>query len=120
MYDNPTYYLNMFDDGAHGDGQAGDGVYGASIPAGSSSPGEMIRYYIRAYDTQGGENRLPLPLDTVGVNQSLDAEVIVCIHNQIDNLCFLDFTKYLATGVFNDKFKTKIILHYSDMFDHGF
>lgn len=36
----------MFDDGAHEDGQADDGVYGAAIPGYAS--GTMVRYYIEA------------------------------------------------------------------------
>ncbi len=37
---------SMFDDGAHEDGLADDGVYGASIPGYAS--GTMVRYYIEA------------------------------------------------------------------------
>ncbi len=36
----------MFDDGNHGDGEAGDGVYGASIPG--YPGGTYVRYYIEA------------------------------------------------------------------------
>ena len=43
----------MFDDGAHGDGLAGDGVFGATIPASASSGSQMVRYYIRAQDNAG-------------------------------------------------------------------
>ena len=43
--------VSMFDDGAHGDGGAGDGVYGAVIPAGVSQPGQMVRYYVAAADS---------------------------------------------------------------------
>ena len=50
----------MMDDGAHGDGGAGDGVYGASIPANLSGPGQMIRYRIGAVDVEGGASRWPL------------------------------------------------------------
>ena len=50
----------MFDDGQHGDGAAGDGVYGASIPAGIAQPGQMIRYAVLAEDAGGGRSRWPL------------------------------------------------------------
>ncbi|HUR47069.1 MAG TPA: lamin tail domain-containing protein, partial [Candidatus Saccharimonadales bacterium] len=43
----------MFDDGANGDAAAGDGIYGASIPASASIPGQMVRWYITATDTTG-------------------------------------------------------------------
>src|SRR5262249_27539983 len=52
--------LPMLDDGQHGDGAAGDGIYGATIPAGGLSvPGQMIRWYVRATDTQGRTLRNP-------------------------------------------------------------
>ncbi len=56
----------MFDDGLHNDGAAGDGIYGATIPAADFSAGEMVRWYFTAADTVGNESRWPLfdaPLD---------------------------------------------------------
>ncbi|MBM3845222.1 MAG: hypothetical protein FJ405_02910, partial [Verrucomicrobia bacterium] len=50
----------MADDGAHGDGQAGDGVYGAAIPASASQPGQMLRYFVSSADTQARTFRWPL------------------------------------------------------------
>lgn len=49
----------MFDDGAHGDGPPGDGVYGASIPANISNIGEMVRWYVRAFDSVSNATRFP-------------------------------------------------------------
>ena len=49
----------MFDDGAHGDGAAGDSVYGAIIPASAAQIGQMIRYYISATDTRTNIGRFP-------------------------------------------------------------
>jgi hypothetical protein len=56
--------LRMLDDGAHGDGTAGDGVYGCAIPAQAS--GSRVRFYIEAtaadsagtktYDPAGAEH----------------------------------------------------------------
>ena len=57
----------MFDDGAHGDGAAGDRIYGATIPASASLPGQMVRYYIVAADSTGDQMREPAysnPLNT--------------------------------------------------------
>src|SRR6185503_835312 len=48
-------------------GLAGDGVYGANIPANASTNGQMIRYYVAASDTDGRNSRLPVfnaPLDS--------------------------------------------------------
>ena len=50
----------MFDDGVHGDGAAGDGIYGATIPANLSTNGEMIRYLIAATDVNANASRWPL------------------------------------------------------------
>ncbi len=52
--------IPMWDDGAHGDGAAGDGLYAATLPADLASPGQMIRYRIVATDTQGAASRWPL------------------------------------------------------------
>lgn len=52
--------IPMWDDGAHGDGAAGDGLYAATLPADLASPGQMIRYRIVATDTQGATSRWPL------------------------------------------------------------
>ena len=55
--------VTMFDDGAHGDGTAGDGIYGATIPASASINGQMVRYYITAADVSNTVSRLPLFTD---------------------------------------------------------
>lgn len=69
MYGSETS-ISMYDDGAHNDGAAGDNIYGATIPSGIASPGEMIRYYITASDTSANDNRNPLALDLIGMRQS--------------------------------------------------
>ena len=48
--DAPFVRILMFDDGAHGDGAASDGVYGASIPVNSS----FIQYYFYAENNSAG------------------------------------------------------------------
>jgi hypothetical protein len=59
MYSNEVN-VAMFDDGAHGDGAPNDGTYGATIPASASQPGQMVRYYVFARDTQNNSSRVPL------------------------------------------------------------
>ena len=49
----------MFDDGLHGDGPAGNGVYGAVIPSTVSTNGQMVRYSIVAEDADGDSSRWP-------------------------------------------------------------
>ena len=50
--------IAMMDDGLHGDGEAGDGVYGASIPGSNNLT--VIRFYIRAVDDEGLDASLPM------------------------------------------------------------
>ncbi len=50
----------MFDDGAHGDGGAADGTYGARIPASASTNGQLIRYAVLATDVRNVSARLPI------------------------------------------------------------
>ncbi|NQU25444.1 MAG: CotH kinase family protein, partial [Candidatus Nealsonbacteria bacterium] len=57
--------VTMFDDGLHGDGQAGDGLFGASIPASASHSGQMLRWYVTADDTAGHDSRWPLFEDSL-------------------------------------------------------
>lgn len=47
----------MFDDGAHGDGAASDGVFGAQLPA--QLPGTIIDYYVEATTATGLATYLP-------------------------------------------------------------
>jgi hypothetical protein len=65
----------MLDDGAHGDGLAGDGVYGAWIAANASASGQMIRYYLVATDTAAKTSRWPLFTDPNGTEEYLGTVV---------------------------------------------
>ncbi|MSU36031.1 MAG: hypothetical protein EXS36_13200 [Pedosphaera sp.] len=51
--------LEMFDDGLHDDGAAGDGKYGAVIPGDRAAAGQMIRWHFRTQDASGSTNRWP-------------------------------------------------------------
>lgn len=46
-----THPISMFDDGAHGDGAAGDNIYGTSIP--SQSDGSVVQLFVVAEDNIG-------------------------------------------------------------------
>jgi hypothetical protein len=50
---------NMFDDGAHGDGTAGDGIYGALIPAQGNF--SIVEFYVEAIDISNKTNSWPRP-----------------------------------------------------------
>ena len=49
----------MLDDGLHGDGGAGDGLFGAIVPSTVSTNSEMVRWFIRATDIRGNVSRFP-------------------------------------------------------------
>jgi hypothetical protein len=55
-----TNQTPMFDDGLHGDGAAGDGIYGAFIDRTNYSAGQMVRWFITAADSLSRTSRWPL------------------------------------------------------------
>jgi len=59
--DGKTLELTLLDDGAHGDGTANDGVYGASLE--QSADGD---YLVEAAAETGGQTRLAAATLTVG------------------------------------------------------
>src|SRR5213082_1610838 len=65
----------MNDSGANGDVTAGDGIWSAIIPAGASTNGQMIRYYLSATDAQNNSSRWPLFPDPVDSEQYLGTVV---------------------------------------------
>jgi hypothetical protein len=67
--------IPMADDGTHGDGDAEDGVYGATIPESAYAAGQMVRYAISATDAQNRASRLPLFASADGSAQYLGTMV---------------------------------------------
>ncbi len=67
----PKFYndITMFDDGAHGDGRAGDGVYGAAIPA--QQDGKIVEFYIEASDAGANRRTWPSPSIIDGVSEQV-------------------------------------------------
>ncbi|MCX8036726.1 MAG: CotH kinase family protein, partial [Candidatus Sumerlaeia bacterium] len=49
--------IPMWDDGCHGDGAAGDGLYGAVLPA--QRAGQLVEYYVQAVDGRGALRNFP-------------------------------------------------------------
>lgn len=54
-------FLDMFDDGLHGDLAANDGVYGVIVPAQPSQT--LVHYRVHATDSQGSQTIFPYPDD---------------------------------------------------------
>jgi hypothetical protein len=59
----------MVDDGAHGDGRAGDGVFGATIPAQADT--KIVEFYVEARDAGGKTRTWPAPSMIDGVPQQV-------------------------------------------------
>ncbi len=59
----------MFDDGAHDDGQANDGLFGAVIPA--QQNGRIVEFYVAAEDSGGNSRTWPAPSLIDGVPQQV-------------------------------------------------
>jgi hypothetical protein len=56
----PTDGITMLDDGQGADARARDGLYTAVISTQFYGPGDLVRWYVRAEDTQGHTSRNPL------------------------------------------------------------
>ncbi|MFI5380704.1 MAG: lamin tail domain-containing protein [Tepidisphaerales bacterium] len=63
--------VTMYDDGQHGDGAAGDGVFGATIPA--QLTGRIVEYYVQATDADGRTRFWPAPTDAAGTQHGANA-----------------------------------------------
>ncbi|RIK79329.1 MAG: hypothetical protein DCC68_13495 [Planctomycetota bacterium] len=71
----------MFDDGLHGDGAAGDGVYGAALAAKPDKT--IIEFYVRAADSAGNARTWPT------ANHSTTAQGANALY-QVDNAAVVD------------------------------
>lgn len=69
----------MLDDGAHGDGLADDGVFGATIRAGVASAGQMLRYRVTASDSLDNTSSWPPFADPLGTPEYLGTMVDISI-----------------------------------------
>jgi len=56
--------VTMYDDGVHGDGAAGDGVYGVEIPA--QADATIVEFYVKASDSGANWRTWPAPSDIDG------------------------------------------------------
>ena len=72
----PTVTVTMFDDGLHGDGAAGDGIYGAQIPV--QPGGTTVTFQVTATDTAAHSTTSPNTGSyTYAVNSKLTDATIV-------------------------------------------
>jgi hypothetical protein len=99
----------MFDDGAHGDGAAGDSVYGAWVPAAASRAAQMVRYLVTATDAEGKSSKAPAydhPLNsgqyygTVVAEPALTNSRLPVLHWFIQNASAADSDATARSSVF--------------------
>lgn len=86
----------MFDDGAHGDGLAGDGVYGASLPAAAN--GTIVEFYVQAVDAGAHSRTWPAPALNAA---AVAGQFCNCLY-QVDNTVFagaMPFYKIIMRAV---------------------
>lgn len=76
--------IPMFDDGQHGDGEAGDNRYGVDIPAGIAPPSEIIRYSFTVVDSSGASS--PWPRADAANDRELNYGTIVADPSIVSNL----------------------------------
>ncbi len=80
--------VTMFDDGAHGDALAGDGIYGVSLPAQANDA--IVEYYVQATDAGARTRTWPAP----AVNASLVAgQFCNCLY-EVDDTVFAGAMPY--------------------------
>ena len=77
----------MFDDGAHGDGLAGDGRFGAQIPA--QVNGAIVEFYVQASDAAANTRTWPkIAQDyNTGTSTYFASQAVNCLY-QVDNTTF--------------------------------
>ena len=77
----------MFDDGTHGDGLAGDGRYGAQIPA--QANGAIVEFYVQASDSASNTRTWPKEAQdyNTGTSTYFPAQVTNCLY-QVDNTVY--------------------------------
>jgi hypothetical protein len=77
----------MFDDGAHGDGAAGDGLWGAVIPAQAHLA--IVEFYVEAVDGSNQTNSWPRPAVNIdGVTLMNRASFSINALYQVDNTAY--------------------------------
>jgi hypothetical protein len=92
--------LTMFDDGAHSDGVAGDGVFAASIPP--QANGTIIEFYIQASDAQGLMRTWPAPARLVNQTFSQEANALYQVDDEVPTSS-MPFYRIVMTATERDR-----------------
>ncbi|MBN1672640.1 MAG: lamin tail domain-containing protein [Kiritimatiellae bacterium] len=110
--------VTMADDGAHRDGAAGDGLYGAKIPASAATVGQMVRYCITATDGAGHASRYPIEDDTIDYLGTVITDAALTSAMPIYHLFFQNPNWYLnSDGSGNKNWQTGCFYYNGDFYD---
>ena len=91
----------MYDDGAHRDGAAGDGIYGGSFPAGA--PLRTMRYYVHATDIAGTVQVHPLEAEHTFFWFAEFLARIWCLDSMVDGVA-----DHVGEGIL-DRFQNRLV-----------
>jgi hypothetical protein len=80
---NPFNTEAMFDDGGHGDGVAGDGLYGGVLPAQPNNT--VVEFYVQAVDAGGRTNTWPRPAIAAADSAGPTGQVVNALFQVDDN-----------------------------------
>ena len=101
----------MVDDGSGNDAAAGDGIYTGTVPGGLTEPGEMVRWYMTASDTEGNDSRFPVfnsPVDseeyfgTIAYDPSIESSRLPVMHWFVENPSRANTTNGTRSSLFYD------------------
>jgi len=118
MY-GPESISFMFDDGVHGDGGAGDGIYGGVIDSNNFATKDMVRWYITASDNQGYDSRHPVfanPLSTaqyfgtIAKDQYLTSDLPILFWYAEDTVAVDTDTGTRCSVFYNDEFYDNVFI----------
>jgi lamin tail-like protein/CotH protein len=93
----PFSSSQMFDDGAHGDASAGDGIYGIVLPAMANDT--LIEFYVEARDAQGNTRSWPGP--TMDSTTAHDANAMFQVDDTTYNGSPPTYKMIMTTAQFN-------------------
>lgn len=108
----------MYDDGAHGDGAADDGVYGVSLPG--QVAGTLMRYKIVSTNGSGDETS-PRYDDSQGYHGYYVADPSVASNAPIVNwfISDADFTDMHTNHVNDDFYMTSVVVYGNAVYDNS-
>lgn len=108
----------MLDDGLSNDGSAGDGVYGASIPA--QSAGDLVRFKVRAIGV--GADQYSPSLDDAMDYHGYTVQNPAAVYDSTKLSLFIsdfDYNDMLTNHVFDNVYVPAVVAYGNDVYDNS-